>query len=91
MCSEWVTSSAREEAPEQTRRIFTSGTMRFSFTGLLKEDRLFTFIEPVSDPVEDDPFLPRGRQPEGVTLNVRLVVDVVFKYVDLRNADVKVA
>lgn len=29
-----------------------------------------TFIEPVSNPIEDDPFLPRGRQPEGVTLHV---------------------
>lgn len=44
-----------------------------------------TFVEPVSDPVEDDAFLPGGREPEGVALDVRLVVDVVFKYVDLWN------
>lgn len=43
-----------------------------------------TFVEPVSDPVEDDLLLPRGREPEGVALHVRLVVDVVFEDVDLR-------
>lgn len=50
---------------------------------------LFTFVEPVSDAVEDDPFLPRRRQPEGGTLDIRLVVDVVFKDVDLNFTNIK--
>lgn len=49
-----------------------------------EDEPMCTFVEPVSDPVEDDLLLPRGREPEGVALHVWLVVDVVFEDVDLR-------
>ena len=42
-----------------------------------------TLIQPVCDAVEDDPLMSRRREPPRAALNVCLVVNVVFKYIQL--------
>lgn len=49
-----------------------------------------TLIEPVCDAVEDDPLLSRRREPPGAALNICLVVNVVFKYVNLWDREKKI-
>lgn len=44
-----------------------------------------TLVQPVCDAIKDDALLPRGREPPRAALNVCLVVNVVFKHVDLWN------
>ncbi len=47
-------------------------------------DHTHTFIQPVSESIEDDSLHPRGGDPQRVTPHIRLVVDVILKYVDLK-------
>lgn len=42
-----------------------------------------TLIQPVCDAVEDDALLSRRREPPRAALNIRLVVNVVFKDIHL--------
>lgn len=43
-----------------------------------------TFVQPVGESVEDDALHPRGGDSQRVAPHVGLVVDVILKYVDLR-------
>ena len=42
-----------------------------------------TFVEPVAEPVEDDPLLAGGHQTDGATLHCGAIVDVVLENEDL--------
>lgn len=43
-----------------------------------------TFIQPITEPVEDDALLPGGDQSDGATLHCGAIVDVVLKNEDLQ-------
>lgn len=73
MCS----SSSVTHWPEQTL------STRWRSGSLVQNLQSLTFVQPVWDPVIDHALLSWRRQPPGAALNVCLVVDVVFKYVDL--------
>ncbi len=43
----------------------------------------FTFIQPITEPIEDDTLLASGHQTNGTALHRRAIVDVVLENEDL--------
>lgn len=52
-----------------------------------REGVALTFIQPITEPVEDAALFAGGHQPDGSALHRRAIVDVVFKNEDLQQGE----
>ena len=46
-----------------------------------------TFVQPITEPIEDDALLASGHQTDGAALHRRAIVDVVLKNEDLQEPE----